>query len=97
MPNELGNATRDVDRHQTVRLDEVVENFLGTLVVHRGASLQHNRTDRNCQSTDMTIHTQPFNGSLSGTTRVSRYQKKHSLTHTHEEEEERFTQTTSLL
>ena len=29
------------------------------------------------------IHTQPFNGPLSGTTWVSRYQKKHSPTHTH--------------
>ena len=28
-------------------------------------------------------HTQPFNGLLSGTTRVGRYQKKHSPTHTH--------------
>ena len=28
-------------------------------------------------------HTQPFNGLLSGTTRVDRYQKKHSPTHTH--------------
>ena len=28
-------------------------------------------------------HTQPFNGFLSGTTRVGRYQKKHSPTHTH--------------
>jgi len=27
-------------------------------------------------------HTQPFNGRLSGTTRVGRYQKKHSPTHT---------------
>jgi len=27
-------------------------------------------------------HTQPFNGLLSGTTQVSRYQKKHSPTHT---------------
>jgi len=27
-------------------------------------------------------HTQPFNGLLSGTTRVGRYQKKHSPTHT---------------
>ena len=26
---------------------------------------------------------QPFNGRLSGTTRVGRYQKKHSLAHTH--------------
>jgi len=39
-------------------------------------------------STDATIvlhthtHTQPFNGLLSGTTRVGRYQKKHSPTHT---------------
>ena len=30
-----------------------------------------------------TPHTQPFNGLLSGTTRVCRYQKKHSPTHTH--------------
>ena len=29
------------------------------------------------------IHTQPFNGLWSGTTRVGRYQKKHSPTHTH--------------
>jgi len=28
-------------------------------------------------------HTQPFNGLLSGTTWVDRYQKKHSPTHTH--------------
>ena len=28
-------------------------------------------------------HTPPFNGPLSGTTRVGRYQKKHSPTHTH--------------
>ena len=28
-------------------------------------------------------HTQPFNGLLSATTRVGRYQKKHSPTHTH--------------
>jgi len=28
-------------------------------------------------------HTQPFSGLLSGTTRVGRYQKKHSPTHTH--------------
>jgi len=28
-------------------------------------------------------HTQPFNGQWSGTTRVGRYQKKHSPTHTH--------------
>jgi len=41
------------------------------------------------------VHTQPFNGPLSGTTRVSRYQKKHSPTHAYEEEEEGFTQTTS--
>jgi len=33
-----------------------------------------------------------FNGPLSGTTHVGRYQKKHSPTHTHEEEEG-FTQT----
>jgi len=41
-------------------------------------------------------HTQPFNGVLSGTTRVSRYQKKYSPTDTtHKEvEEEGFAQTT---
>ena len=37
-------------------------------------------------------HTQLFKGPLSGTTRVSRYQKKHSPTRTHEEEEEGFAQ-----
>jgi len=41
------------------------------------------------QSTEGTVwvwselHTHPFNGLLSGTTRVGRYQKKHSPTHTH--------------
>ena len=39
-------------------------------------------------------HTLLYNGPLSGTTRVSRYQKKHSPTHTHEKEEEGFAQTT---
>jgi len=39
-------------------------------------------------------HTQPFNGPLSRTTWVSWYQKKHSPIHTHEGEEEGFTQTT---
>jgi len=41
-------------------------------------------------------HTKPFNGSLSGTTGVSLYQKKRFPTDTHEEEEEEegFTQTT---
>ena len=37
-------------------------------------------------------HTQPFNGSLSRTTRVNRYRKKPLPTHTHEEEG--FAQTT---
>jgi len=32
---------------------------------------------------NMHTHTQPFNGLLSGTTRVGRYQKKNSPTHTH--------------
>jgi len=39
-------------------------------------------------------HTQPFNSPLSRTAQVSRYQKKHSPTHTHEEEEEGFAQLT---
>jgi len=38
-------------------------------------------------------HTQSFDGPLSVTTWVSRYQKKHSPTHTHQEDEEGFTQT----
>ena len=37
----------------------------------------HHRSSRNH------THTQPFNSLLSGTTRVGRYQKKHSPTHTH--------------
>jgi len=40
-------------------------------------------------------HTQLFNGTLSGSTRVSRYQKKHSPTHS--QEEEGFAQTTRQL
>ena len=35
-------------------------------------------------------HTQPFNSLLSGTTRVGRYQKKHSPTHTHHEDRTSF-------
>ena len=33
---------------------------------------------------------QPFNGRLSGTTRVGRYQKKHSPTHTHPDQRASF-------
>ena len=35
-------------------------------------------------------HTQPFNGLLSGTTRVGRYQKKHSPTLTHPDDQTSF-------
>jgi len=35
-------------------------------------------------------HTQPFNGLWSGTTRVGRYQKKHSPTHTHPDHQTSF-------
>ena len=35
-------------------------------------------------------HTQPFNGQLSGTTRVGQYQKKHSPTHTHPDHQTSF-------
>jgi len=35
-------------------------------------------------------HTQPFNGPLSGTTRVGRHQKKHSPTHTHPDHQTSF-------
>jgi len=35
-------------------------------------------------------HTHPFNGSLSRTTRVGRYQKKHSPTHTHPDHQTSF-------
>jgi len=35
-------------------------------------------------------HTQPFNGLWSGTTRVGRYQKKHSPTHTHPDQRTSF-------
>ena len=41
------------------------------------------RTCRHNTHTHTHTHTQPFNGLLSGTTRVGRYQKKHSPTHTH--------------
>jgi len=48
-----------------------------------------------CQSTEgidnnCNTHTQPFNGLLSGTTRVGRYQKKHSPTHTHPDDRTSF-------
>ena len=35
-------------------------------------------------------HTEPFNGPLSGTTQVDRYQKKHSPTHTHPDHQTSF-------
>ena len=43
------------------------------------AAVQLNQSDSLATDT----HTQPFNGPWSGTTRVGRYQKKHSPTHTH--------------
>jgi len=43
------------------------------------------------QDQNMThTHTQPFNGPLSGTTRVGRYLKKHSPTHTHPDHQTSF-------
>ena len=36
-----------------------------------------------CPSDNSAANTQPFNGPLPGTTRVGRYQKEHSPTHTH--------------
>jgi len=35
-------------------------------------------------------HTQPFNGPMSGTTWIGRYQKKYSSTHTHPDQETSF-------
>ena len=35
-------------------------------------------------------HTEPFNGPLSGTTQVGRYEKKHSPTHTHPDHQTSF-------
>jgi len=67
--------------------------------LHCEIKRQNNNTEINtkiCNITKLThthTHTQPFNGPLSGTTRVSRYQKKPSPTHTNEEEEG-FAQTT---
>ena len=49
-------------------------------------SFNHGIEHSNCytqQPNKVHIHTQPFNGLWSGTTRVGRYQKKHSPTHTH--------------
>ena len=58
----------------------------------------HKQTCAHNTPTSVTVtHTQQFNVPLSGTTRVSRYQKKHSPTHTHEEEEERFAQITKSM
>ena len=42
-----------------------------------------NKAPRTLIVTILHTHTQPFNGLLFGTTRVGRYQKKHSPTHTH--------------
>ena len=39
--------------------------------------------DSSCITTCLQQQQQPFNGHLSGTTRVGRYQKKHSPAHTH--------------
>jgi len=47
--------------------------------------------------THIYTHTRPFNGLLSKITRVGRYQKKHSPTHTHEKEEKKFAQSSSPL
>ena len=58
-----------------------------TLHSHTHASRRNGKQCR-CNSKQNMLrhthtHTQPFNGLLSGTTRVGRYQKKHSPTHTH--------------
>jgi len=44
----------------------------------------------NVHSPNTHTHTQPFNGPWSGTTRVGRYQKKHSPTHTHPDHQTSF-------
>ena len=52
-------------------------------VAKRMASLVRHGVLSASRYTHTHTHTQPFNGLLSGTTRVGRYQKKHSPTHTH--------------
>jgi len=41
VPDELRDTTRDVDSHQSAGVNEIVEDFLRTLLVHCRSSLQH--------------------------------------------------------
>ena len=50
---------------------------------HLDADIQNLDCNVTLKQAHTHIHTQPFNGLLSGTTRVGQYQKKHSPTHTH--------------
>ena len=57
------------NRAEVTQLNNTIDTYLYDIQYMR----QHNKT----------VHTHPFNGLLSRTTRVGRYQKKHSPTHTH--------------
>jgi len=52
--------------------------------------MSHTDTALKVQYTHTHTHTQPFNGPLSGTTRVGRHQKKHSPAHTHPDHQTSF-------
>jgi len=77
-----------LDDMQTIQTSHEIDNHTNTssLNFYRpDASPMHNQQ---CQSTEgsniLMTHTQLFNSPLSGTTRVGRYQMKHSSTHTHQ-------------
>ena len=67
-PKHIQKHTQQHDKPQIKKLKKLHWNKLGKNYITK-----NNENIRN--------NTQPFNGPLSGTTRVSQYQKKHSLTH----------------
>ena len=64
--------------HDHLYLGLLVMCMVTWLGISQNKCLLDHDTNDECQQQQ-----QPFNGRLSGTTRVGRYQKKHSPTHTH--------------
>ena len=84
-----------VDYHISLISFTVTDQFVGNYVIFQPIfnffSLSLIRFPSNTHThTHARTHTQPFNGLLSGTTRVGRYQKKHSPTHTHHDDRTSF-------
>ena len=105
---EIKEIKEILDRHRhtaVVRAEDRLEQLVDeTLQRHLWSPSHDNRSaGRQSINNDLTncklhthTHTQPFNGPLSGTTRVGQYQKKHSPTHTHPDHQTSKASTSSI-